>query len=178
MTQGSDGIDEFVHELTQHQVDLFYFIRALCGDPHAAYDIRQAVNMVLWKKREKYRPGSSFKNWAFQIAQLEVKAYLRKQRRSRVISFDQKLLDMFSTEFVDFSDELPERRRALMNCLRKVTAKDEELLRHRYWVGGSLESLARSTERSVGTLKARLHQLRASLRRCIENQLQPEPDSP
>lgn len=180
MTPSSDGIDDFVHELTQHQVDLFYFIRALCGDPHAAYDIRQAVNMVLWKKRERYVPGTSFKNWAFLIAQLEVKAYLRKQRRSRVIAFDQKLLDLFSTEFADFSDELPERRRALMNCLRKVTAKDEELLRHRYWVGGSLESLARATERSVGTLKARLHQLRASLRRCIENQLQPaaepEPD--
>jgi RNA polymerase sigma-70 factor (ECF subfamily) len=174
MSQASDNIDEFVQELTRYQVDLFYFIRALTGDPHAAYDIRQAVNMVLWKKREKYRPGSSFKNWAFQIAQLEVKSYLRKQRRSVLVSFDHKLLDMFATEFEEFSDELPERRRALSNCLRKLTAKDEELLRHRYWVGGSLESLATSTQRSIGTLKARLHQLRASLRKCIEGQLMPE----
>ena len=174
MTQGSDSIDEFVQELTRHQVDLFYFIRALAGDPHAAYDIRQAVNMVLWKKREKYRPGSSFKNWSFHIAQLEVKSYLRKQRRSRVIAFDNKLLDIFATEFEEFSNELPERRRALANCLRKVTPKDEELLRHRYWTGGSLQSLATATERSVCTLNARLHQLRASLRRCIEDQLQPE----
>ena len=66
MSDGSDNIDEFVQELTRCQVDLFYFIRALTGDMHAAYDIRQAVNMVLWKKREKYRPGSSFKNWSFQ----------------------------------------------------------------------------------------------------------------
>lgn len=174
MSQANDNIDEFVQELTRHQVDLFYFIRALAGDPHAAYDIRQAVNMVLWKKREKYRPGSSFKNWAFQIAQLEVKSYLRKQRRSVLVSFDNKLLDLFATEFEEFSDELPERRRALSNCLRKVTTKDEELLRHRYWVGGSLESLANSTNRSIGTLKARLHQLRASLRKCIEGQLTPE----
>ena len=180
MTQGIDSIDDFVKELTHHQVDLFYFIRALAGDAHAAYDIRQLVNMVLWKKREKFRPGTSFKNWAFQIAPLEVKSSLRKQRRSRVISFDHKLLDMFATEFPDFADELPERRRALANCLRKVSAKDEELLRHRYWTGGSLESFATATERSVGTIKARLHQLRASLRRCIESQLQPEPepDSP
>jgi RNA polymerase sigma-70 factor (ECF subfamily) len=180
MTQGSDSIDDFVKELTHHQVDLFYFIRALVGDAHAAYDIRQLVNVVLWKKREKFRLGTSFKNWAFQIAQLEVKSYLRKQRRSRVISFDHKLLDMFATEFSDFADELPERRRALANCLRKVTAKDEELLRHRYWTGGTLESFAVATERSVGTIKARLHQLRASLRRCIESQLEPEPepDSP
>ena len=174
MTQGSDNIDEFVQELTRYQVDLFYFIRALTGDMHAAYDIRQMVNMVLWKKREKYRPGSSFKNWAFHIAQLEVKGYLRKQRRSRVIAFDHKLLDLFATEFVEATNDLPERRQALSNCLSKVTAKDEELLRHRYWAGGSLETLARNTQRSVGTLKARLFQLRASLRRCIEAQLQPD----
>jgi RNA polymerase sigma-70 factor (ECF subfamily) len=174
MTQDGDHIDEFVQELTRHQVDLFYFIRALAGDAHAAHDIRQIVNMVLWRKREKYRPGSSFKAWAFQIAQLEVKNHLRKQRRSVLVSFDHKLVDMFASEFSDFSDELPERRQALTNCLRKLTPKDEELLRHRYWTGGSLESLALSTQRSVGTLKARLHQLRASLRRCIELQLYPE----
>lgn len=174
MTQGGDNIDEFVQELTRHQVDLFYFIRALAGDAHAAHDIRQLVNMVLWRKREKYRPGSSFKAWAFQIAQLEVKNHMRKQRRSVLVAFDHKLVDMFASEFSDFSDELPERRLALTNCLRKLTPKDEELLRHRYWTGGSLESLALSTQRSVGTLKARLHQLRASLRRCIELQLYPE----
>lgn len=174
MTQDGHQIDEFVQELTRHQVDLFYFIRALAGDAHVAYDIRQLVNMTLWKKREKFTPGTSFKNWAFKIAQLEVKNHLRKQRRSRVVSFDHKLLDLFATEFADFTDELPERRQALSNCLRKLTSKDEELLRHRYWTGGSLESFALSTQRSIGTLKARLHQLRASLRRCIELQLYPK----
>lgn len=172
MSDGGDNIDEFVQELTRCQVDLFYFIRALTGDMHAAYDIRQAVNMVLWKKREKYRPGSSFKNWSFQIAHYEVKNYRRDQKKSPLVAFDDKLLDLFTTEFAETVDELPERRRALSNCLTKLTPKDEELLRHRYWTGGSLESLANDTQRSVGTLKARLHQLRASLRRCIEGQLQ------
>lgn len=171
MSKPADNIDEFVHDLTRHQVDLFYFIRALTGDPHAAHDIRQAVNMVLWKKREKFRPGSSFKNWAFQIAQLEVKHYLRTQRRSITVAFDEKLLDLFTEEFPTATDELPERRRALAHCLSRITPKDEELLHHRYWTGGSLDTLARNTNRSVGTLKARLHQLRSALRRCIESQM-------
>lgn len=172
MDPNSEGLDEFVSELTRCQMDLFYFIRALTGDMHAAYDIRQAVNMVLWKKRENYRPGSSFKNWSFQIAQLEVKNHLRKQRKSPLVNFDDKLLDLFTTEFAETLDELPERRAALSNCLAKLTPKDTELLRHRYWSSGSLETLAQRTHRSVGTLKARLHQLRALLRRCIEGQLQ------
>lgn len=174
MDDGSDNIDEFVTELTRLQVDLFYFIRALTGDMHAAMDIRQTVNMVLWKKREKYRPGTSFKNWSFHVAQLEVKNFLRAKRRSKLVAFDEKLLDLFVAEFSDATDELPERRLALSKCLMKLTPKDEELLRHRYWSGATLDTLAERTQRSVGTLKARLHQLRASLRRCIESQLEPE----
>lgn len=174
-TETENGnLEEFVQELTQHQVDIFYFIRSLTGDMHAAMDIRQAVNMVLWKKRDKYRPGSSFKNWAFQIAQFEVKLHQRKVRRMNKMAFDERLLDLFATEYPAVVDELPERRRALSVCLAKVTPKDEQLIRHRYWSSGTLETLAEQTQRSVGTLKARLHQLRASLRRCIESQLQPE----
>ncbi len=55
------------------------------------------------KKREKFRPGSSFKAWSFQIAQLEVKNHLRKQRRSVLVAFDHKLLDLFATEFAEFT---------------------------------------------------------------------------
>ncbi|WP_193213249.1 sigma-70 family RNA polymerase sigma factor [Luteolibacter marinus] len=174
MGDDGDNIDEFVTELTRVQVDLFYFIRALTGDMHAAMDIRQSVNMVLWKKREKFQRGTSFKNWSFQVAQLEVKNFLRAKRRSRQVAFDEKLLDLLASEFHEAGEELSERRVALSNCLTKLTAKDEELLRHRYWSNATLDVLAERTQRSAGTLKARLHQLRASLRRCIESQLEPE----
>lgn len=171
MNPQEDSIEEFVHELTRSQSDLFFFIRALCGDPHAAADIRQAVNMILWRKREKFRPGSSFKNWAFRIAQLEVKSYLRQRKNSRVVTFDADLLECFAEELPATIDELPERRLALAECLKKLTPKDDELIRHHYWSGGTLANLARATERSVGTLKARLFQLRSSLRQCIRGQL-------
>ncbi len=171
MNRKQDSMEEFVHELTRSQNDLFYFIRALCGDPHAAADIRQAVNMILWRKREKFRPGTSFKNWAFRIAQLEVKSFMRQRKKSRLVAFDADLLECFAEELPAAIDELPERRTALAECLKKLTPKDDELIRHHYWSGGSLATLARATERSVGTLKARLFQLRASLRQCVRGQL-------
>lgn len=171
MDPKQDSVEDFVQELTRSQNDLFYFIRALCGDPHAAADIRQAVNMILWRKREKFRPGTSFKNWAFRIAQLEVKTFLRQRKKSRLMTFDGDLLECFAAELPATIDELPERRLALAECLKKLTPKDDQLIRHHYWSGGSLATLARATERSVGTLKARLFQLRTSLRRCIRGQL-------
>ncbi|MBB5351929.1 RNA polymerase sigma-70 factor (ECF subfamily) [Haloferula luteola] len=171
MSDDPQDLDDFVEELTRHQVELIYFIRTLVGDVHAAMDIRQAVNMVMWKKRSKYRPGSNFRSWAFRIAHFEVKKYLRSQRRSRTVSFDGELLELFADEFDTVANQLPERRSALSRCITKLTAKDLELLRHRYWSDEPLEMLASATNRSIGTLKARLHQLRASLRTCIERQL-------
>ncbi len=173
MSKEPDNTEEFVSELTRCQGDLFFFIRALCGDAHAAADIRQAVNMILWRKRAKFRPGTSFKSWAFRIAQLEVKTYLRKRKNEKIVCFDGDLLDCFAAELPATVDELPERRKALENCLKKLTPKDHELIRHHYWSGSTLGKLALATDRSVGTLKARLFQLRGSLRRCIQNQLAP-----
>ena len=43
MSHEEDSMEEFVQELTRSQGDLFYFIRALCGDVHAAAE-RLACN--------------------------------------------------------------------------------------------------------------------------------------
>ena len=130
-------------------LDLFKLM-ALIGDvptPKAAADIRQVVNVILWRKREKFQPGTSFKSWAFRIAQLEVKTHLRKQRKDRSMQFDPEMIECFAEELPEVLDELPERRAALAVCLKNLTRKDDELIRHRYWSGGSLERLAQEDQR-------------------------------
>ena len=67
MRRNDSELDSFVDELTSHQDDIFLVIRSMCGDPDVAADIRQAVNMVLWKKRKKFKPGTNFKAWAFAL---------------------------------------------------------------------------------------------------------------
>ena len=171
MPEDEDTLEDLVRQLTDHQGDLFFYIRALCGNSDAAGDIRQLVNMILWRKRDAFRPGTSFKAWAFRIAQLEVKAFLRKSAKNKCFSFEPELFESLVIELPDLLDELPERRKALAECLSTLTPKDDELIRHHYWSDGTLDTLAFNTGRSVGTLKARLFQLRASLRRCIEGKL-------
>ncbi|MES2659563.1 MAG: sigma-70 family RNA polymerase sigma factor [Verrucomicrobiota bacterium] len=166
-----DDVDDFVRQLTMCQDDLIVFIRTLCGDFHLAADIRQEVNMVLWRKRRKFTPGTSFRSWAYRIAHLEVKSFFRQTKRRKTTQLDPELLDRFAEELPASLDELPERRLALTNCMEKLTPKDHELIQHRYWSDGSLESLAASTNRRVGTLKARLFQLRTALRLCIRERL-------
>lgn len=166
-----DDVDGFVQELTGCQDDLILFIRAMCGDFHLAADIRQEVNMVLWRKRGKFTPGTSFRSWAYRVAHLEVKAYFRRTKRRPVDTLDPELLDCFAAELPAALGELPERRRALTLCMEGLTPKDHELIRHRYWSESTLEALASDSGRSVGTLKARLFQLRTALRLCIRERL-------
>jgi RNA polymerase sigma-70 factor (ECF subfamily) len=167
----ADSHEAFVGELTACQDQLLLFIRALCGDPHLAADIRQAVNIVLWRKRDAFIPGTSFRAWAYRVAELEVHSVLRKRHRERISPLTPELLEHIAAELPAVIDELPERRLALAKCLERLTAKDYELIRHRYWGNGPLEDLAMATHRSTGTLKARLFQLRTALRRCIRQQL-------
>ncbi len=174
MPSSERDTEEFVRELTACQDDLFFFIRSLCGDLTAAADIRQDVNVILWRKRENYRLGTNFKAWAFQTAKFEVKSYMRKARKDSIICGDPELLDLFAEEVPATIDQLPERRLALLQCLKSLTEKDSELLKHHYWTDLNLESLAHATNRSTGTLKARLFQLRHSLRHCIRRHMSPE----
>ena len=173
MDPSEKDTEEFVRELTACQDDLFFFIRSLCGDPTASADIRQDVNVILWRKRDNYRPGTNFKAWAFQIAKFEVKSHLRKCSKTPAICGDSELLDLFASELPETIDQLPERRLALAQCMESLTEKDTELLKHHYWSDLGLAALAQATNRSTGTLKARLFQLRYSLRHCIRRRLEP-----
>ncbi len=162
--------------MTNCQADLFSFIRMLCGDSHLAADIRQAVNVTLWRKRDAFTPGTSFRNWAYRVADYEVRSHLRSLRRKRNVPLDDGLLERFAAELPAMVDELPERLVALNRCMERLNARDLELIRHRYWSDGLLEAHAKSTNRSVGTLKARLFQLRTLLRQCVRQRLLEVPE--
>jgi RNA polymerase sigma-70 factor (ECF subfamily) len=170
-TRESQDLEEFVTAMTGCQADLLAFIRMLCGDTHLAADIRQAVNLTLWRKRDCFTPGTSFRNWAYRVADFEVRSHLRSLRRKRSVPLDDRLLDHFAAELPAVVDELPDRLVALNRCMERLKARDLELIRHRYWSEDSLEAHALSTNRSVGTLKARLFQLRSLLRQCVRQRL-------
>ena len=92
-------------------------------------------------------------------------------KSKKAVQFRSDLLEIFTNEWEEASDEFEDRQRALRVCLKKLTPKDTQLIQHRYWRKGTLQSLADATNRSTGTLKARLFQLRNNLKKCIENQM-------
>lgn len=169
--RAADCHDDFDEQLVAVQGSLLAYLRSLTGDVHDALDLRQLVNLVLWRKRECFRHGTDFKSWAFRVAYFEVKNSRRKGAGVCLIPLHDRLFECLPAGDDALANEHPERAMALSRCLDRVRGKDLELLRHRYWSGDSLESYAARKQCSVGTLKARLHQIRAGLRQSIEVEL-------
>jgi|GEM_PF-4129284 len=122
MSKTSQGLEDFVRELTNHQGDLFFFIRSLCRDPEAAADIRQTVNMILWRKRTAFQLGTNFKVWAFRVAHLEVKNHLRKTAKNKCLEYDPEFLDSLAEELPQIIDEFSDRRHHGQRLLRREAA--------------------------------------------------------
>ena len=163
--------EEFVGELTNHQTAMLSYIRALAPGSSGARDLLQEVNITLWQKRESFELGTNFKAWAFQTIRYHILNHRRRLISQGWLVFDDDLIERMSPEFEVEPDELEDRHLALRTCLQRLRPQDRELLHHRYATASSLQEYAVATNRSAGTLKAILFNLRAALKRCIERQL-------
>jgi RNA polymerase sigma-70 factor (ECF subfamily) len=164
--------EAFVRELTDHQTAMLAFIRALMPGSSAARDLLQEVNIILWQKREQFEPGSSFKAWSFQVIRYHLMNHRRRLASKGWLVFDDELVERIAPALEADPGELEGRHQALSHCLQKLRPKDRELLQHRYSSGAPLSDYAKLINRSAGTLKATLFNLRAALRKCIERRFQ------
>ena len=75
-----DGDEAFVRLLTETQTDLLAYVLCFVPADRDAEDIVQRCNIVLWRKRESFEPGSNFKAWAFAVARWEILAVMKERR--------------------------------------------------------------------------------------------------
>ena len=166
------GTQEFVSELTNHQTSMLAYIRSLAPGGAGARDLLQEVNITLWQKRATFELGTNFKAWAFQTIRYHMMNHRRRLVSQGWLVFDDDLIQRVAPDMETEPEELEERHLALRRCLMKLRPQDRELLHHRYATSSSLQEYADQTNRSAGTLKAVLFNLRAALKRCIERDLQ------
>ena len=167
---------EFVQLLTDHQTAILAYIRSLMPGYPGARDIQQLTNITLWKKKDDFTLGTNFKAWAFSVARFQVLGQRRRLRREGWLVFSDELATQFAEDDTDGPDELDAAHRALQACMSKLRDIDRELLHKRYTEDVTLDTYARQLDRSPGTLKARLFKIRAALRRCIDKEMNADPE--
>jgi RNA polymerase sigma-70 factor (ECF subfamily) len=172
------GTDAFVRELTNHQTAMLAYVRSLTPGGSGARDLLQDVNVTLWQRRDSFELGTNFKAWAFQTIRYHILNHRRKLVSQGWLVFDDDLIELMAPGYEMEPDGLEERHLALRKCLLRLRPKDRELLYHRYGTASPLQEFADRTQRSAGTLKAILYNLRAALRQCIEREMQATSQKP
>ena len=163
----------FTAQLTALQPRLRAFLLAFTGNRPDADEVLQDTNQVLWRKRETFRPDSSFSAWSFQIAAFEARNFLRKRARTNrtEIPSEEILADIAAEVEAHHSDRAHEERRVeLLQCLDKLAPADRELLMRRYFEDRPLAALAAERGVNQNALAQKLFRLRAMVLRCIEKQ--------
>ncbi len=165
--------EEFAQLLAANQDVLLWFIKALLPGSPDVDDILQNTNLVLWRKQESFRAGTSFLKWARAVARWEVRAWLSKARRHNWLVINDELAEAIADTIEQESRGVGASARldALAECQRKLKPRDKLLVSYYYQMSKSLNECAEAFELSANSMKSTLHRIRAALRRCVESRL-------
>ena len=164
----SDASEEFVALLTQHQQSILAFILGLMPNRADADESLQRTNIVLWRKREDFEPGTSFRSWAFAVARWEARGFLRERGRSSWLVYDDEVSSLLADRMASIpTPGLGERALALRKCIGELGKEHQQLVIERYQNGLTFRECAKRLGRSEGGLRVTLHRLRVVLRKCV-----------
>ncbi|YCM42955.1 sigma-70 family RNA polymerase sigma factor [Verrucomicrobiaceae bacterium 227] len=159
--------ERFVVALSSAQSALYRHIFALLPYPDQVDDVLQETNIVLWRKAAEFDESRDFMPWAKTIARYQVLAAIRDNSRDRLV-LDERLIDLLSDE-ADLNP-IPPRLHALEVCLSKLGGRKRDLILSRYRQGSSVEEIANSHQRPVGSISQALYRIRQTLIKCVDLQ--------
>jgi RNA polymerase sigma-70 factor (ECF subfamily) len=161
---------EFVQEFTKNQRRLYLYILAQVGRPTDAEEILQETNLIIWRKADRFTPGTSFFAWSSRIATFEVLKH-RERRGREKLRFTPEFVEAIAQDAAEASEQWEERRRALSICLGKLRPRDRELVERRYAPGENGKSVAEDLNRPINAVYQSLGRIRRTLMECVNRQL-------
>lgn len=168
--KSDDRREQFVALFVRHEAAINSFVLTLLPDLNDAEDVVQQASLTLWRNFDQYTPGTSFRNWAFQVAKFTAMNHLTKTRRDRHC-FQEDLLELLADRAAERAEQLEMQRRALAFCLERLSDDDRQLLSGCYAEGSTIRGFAEQLGRSANAVYKHLNRLRANLLKCVEMRL-------
>ena len=155
--------------MTRHQRQIFCYIYAQVPDRYDAEDLLQETSLVICEKFDDFELGTDFVAWACQIAYWRIRYSRQKFARCKVV-FDEEVLESVAHTASEMAAELDDRHVALAHCLKKLHARDRELVLTRYEPGSGVEEAAQRSGRSLPAAYKALGRIRKLLMDCVSHQ--------
>jgi RNA polymerase sigma-70 factor (ECF subfamily) len=90
------------------------------------------------------------------------------------VVFDEEVLNSVAHTASEMADELDDRHEALARCLKKLPARDRELVLTRYEPGSGVQEAAQRSGRSLQAAYKALGRIRKLLMDCVTHQMPTE----
>jgi RNA polymerase sigma-70 factor, ECF subfamily len=161
--------EQFMTLYSGHQRRLYLYTMTLLPAAVDAEDVLQETNLVLWRKFDQYQPGTNFFAWACQITRFEVLKYREKRARAAML-LDPDVFDQLAEVAIKQVEHLDEsHRRALVDCMDRLSAGDRDLMRKRYAEAMAVQAIAAAMNRSPNAVSKSLGRIRRLLLECINS---------
>eukprot|EP00475_Leptophrys_vorax_P029479 TRINITY_DN43339_c2_g1_i1.p2 TRINITY_DN43339_c2_g1~~TRINITY_DN43339_c2_g1_i1.p2 ORF type:complete len:180 (-),score=5.87 TRINITY_DN43339_c2_g1_i1:16-555(-) len=142
------------------------FVTSVVRDFAARDDVLQDVAVAVMETFDRYDSERPFTAWALGIAQNQVRLYLRKRERDRLVFDDDLIVAMAST----FEATTPERLRPLdflKDCLTGLQDRARQLCELRYGQNLKPAAMAESTGMTANSVAKALQRKRKNIRKKI-----------
>ena len=164
----SNPTEAFVRLLAHNQYEIHSFILTLVPHWADADDVMQATSIVLWRKFDRFQPGTDFVAWACRVARLEVQNFRRVKGRDRLL-FNDALLQSLGEVRLSMGNELEAERELLNGCITRLKPDDHELIRRCYGQKAiNAKQVAVELGRPVNTVYKALIRIRRNLYECVQ----------
>ncbi|NOY41217.1 MAG: sigma-70 family RNA polymerase sigma factor [Planctomycetes bacterium] len=165
-----DLLEAFINYQSRHQRTIFSYIFTLVPNWNDAEEILQETSLVLWRKFPQFKQGTSYRAWATQVAQYEVRKFRERQKKSERLLGDE-ILTQLAVQASEMNELLESQDEALKGCLKKLSGQDQKLIKSRYFRGATANALATSLGRSVESVCNSLRRIRGELLQCVQRGL-------
>jgi RNA polymerase sigma-70 factor, ECF subfamily len=167
--------DRILKEALECRVELVAYARSLLGNYTAAEDAVQDATLVVVRKFDQFREGTSMLAWCRSIVRLEV---LRmKQQWQRDWTLAERLLDdAIDAAFDEFQtahdrDDAETWRQALERCLQRVPERGRRVLTARFVDELSYHQIGERLGMTIEAVRKALFRLKQHVRSCVEANL-------
>lgn len=144
------------------------FVGSLVRDFAARDDVLQETAVAVIESFDRYDESRPFVGWALGIAQNQVRLYLRRRQRDRLV-FDDDVVLLLAEAFEATAPEEQRSLAFLRDCLQRLPERSRELCELRYFRDLKPSSIANALGMAPNSVAKALQRIRDQLRECVSS---------
>jgi RNA polymerase sigma-70 factor (ECF subfamily) len=143
------------------------FVAAVVHDFRDRDDVLQDIAVAVLESFPAYDPARPFNAWAIGVARNQVRLYLRRRRRDRLV-FDEATIACLADAFGEIDSEQVRRLDVLRECLAMLANRARGLCQLRYEQDLKPAAIADRVGMTPNSVAKALQRIRDQLRECLD----------